>query len=98
MGKEEKVRVLGGALICCLRQQLFDASVVDQVFRLEQDIFVICDVNRKRSDGIDECGEVRLKITEGVMNQIVRFGTYAICIPRKGECAFRKLYFPGQLY
>jgi hypothetical protein len=38
------------------------------------------------------------KIAKGVREQIVRFGTYAICIPQKGECGFRKLYSPDQNY
>lgn len=60
----------------------------------EQPLFVRHDIKRKRSiKHVVSLQWANLpsyqKITLGVREQIIRFATYAICIPQKWECAFR---------
>ena len=62
-----------GALICCLWQPLFDASVVDQVSRLSQDFLSSTTSTESAQSEMSDVERSGSKIAKGVMDRIVRF-------------------------
>ena len=73
VGRRKKVRLLGGALIRCLRQQLFGASTVEQVSRLSQDFLSSATSKERTQREYKNVERSDSKVAGGVMDKIVRF-------------------------
>ena len=68
-----------GALIRCLRQQLFDTSIAVQVYRLKREILSDATPRENAQVVRTVVGRPGSKIAGGVRSEFLKMRSYAIC-------------------